>query len=74
MKYIFKEQVVRIANSIYSFFQSLTSVFLNSSHIFKTLNTISTKSVLCGHTIHTFHVVFTQYAVSEHIYIMLTFS
>ena len=58
----------------YSFFQSLTSVFLNSSHIFKTLNTISTTSVLCGHTIHTFHVVFTQYAVSEHIYIMLTFS
>ena len=59
---------------IYSFFQSLTSVCPTSCHIFKTLNTISTASVFCGHTIHTFHVVFTQYAVSEHISTMLTFS
>ncbi len=57
----------------YSFFQSLTSVCPISCHIFKTLNTISTASVFCGHTIHTFHVVFTQYAVSEHnAYIFLT--
>ncbi len=58
----------------YSFFQSLTSVCPTSCHIFKTLNTISTASVFCGHTIHTFHVVFTQYAVSEHISTILTFS
>jgi len=53
----------------FSFFQSLTSICpifkVVSCYIFKTLNTISTASIFCGHTIHTFHVVLTQYAVSE---------
>jgi len=56
------------------FFQSLTSVCPTSCHILKILTTISTASVFCGHTIHTFHVVFIQYDVSEHICTMLTFS
>jgi len=30
------------------------------SHFFKTLNTFSTASVFCGHTIQTFHVVFSS--------------
>ncbi len=52
----------------------LTVFFPISSHIFKTLNTISTKSICCDHTINTICVVFTQYAVSYHVSKMLTFS
>ncbi len=50
----------------YSFFQLLTSLCPICSHIFKTLNTISTTSVCCDHTIITIHVVFTQYSVNWH--------
>ncbi len=56
------------------FLQLLTSFCPISSHIFKTLNTISTTSVCCDHTIKTICVVFTQYAVSYHVSKMLTFS
>ncbi len=58
----------------YSFFHLLTSFCPICSHIFKTLNTISTTSVCCNHTISTICVVFTQYAVNYHVSKMLTFS
>ncbi len=60
--------------SCYSFFQLPTSFCPICSHIFKTLNTISTTSVCCDHTINTICVVFTQYAVSYHVSKMLTIS
>ncbi len=56
------------------FFQLLTSFCPICSHIFKTLNPISTTSVCCDHTISTVCVVFTQYAVNYHISKLLTFS
>ncbi len=58
----------------YIFFQLLTSFCPNCSHIFKTLNAISTTSVCFVHSINTIRVVFTQYAVNYHVSIMLTFS
>ncbi len=56
------------------FFQLLTSFCPICSHIFKTLNTISTTSICCNHTISTICVVFKQYAVNYHVSKMLTFS
>ncbi len=47
----------------YSFFQLLTSFCPICSHIFKTLNTISTTAVCCNHTISTmccFHTICSQ--------------
>lgn len=44
------------------FFQLLTSFFSICSHIFKTLNTISTTSDCCDHTFNTFNILFTQYS------------
>ncbi len=71
---LFFADVSKVLNFNYSFFQLLTSICPICSHIFKTLNTISTTPVCCNHTISTICVVFTQYAVNYHVSKMLTFS
>ncbi len=73
-KNTYKKLRKKISIYNYSFFQLLTSFCPICSHIFKTLNTISTTSVCCNHTISTICVVFTQYAVNYHVSKMLTFS
>ncbi len=64
----------RHKGELLQFFQLLISLCPICSHIFKTLNTISTTSVCCDHTINTICVVFTQYAVNYHVSKMITFS
>ncbi len=56
------------------FFFSIANIFCpNCSHIFKTLNAISTTSVCFDYSINTICVFFTQYAVNYHVPKMLTF-
>ncbi len=66
-------EVEYIFSSFTVFFKLLTSFLQISSHIFKTLNTISTKSIFCDNTINAICVVFTQYLVNYHVSKILKF-